>query len=237
VQGDSASRGILGAQSLGHSLDVLRPAGGADQRFLVPIRPDQNQRLRRSVLLDAPTSHSRPFWWGLVARIWLPHPHQTYGDSCPRAKAGSGVFWKQPGDQMLNIVRTAACSLVLLLSSAGLLTAQRVHEIRMDANPAREVYRFSPAQVTARPGDVLLFKVASGSPHSIVFEGTGLSETGRAALNGAMSRRSADLSSPLLTADGAEYRIVVPAIAPGTYSFFCLPHRAYDMRGQLRITK
>jgi plastocyanin len=138
---------------------------------------------------------------------------------------------------MLSIVRTAACSLLFLLSSATLLMGQRVHEIRMDANPAKEVYRFSPAQVTARPGDVLLFKVASGSPHSIVFESTGLSETGRAALNGAMGRRSADLSSPLLTADGAEYRIVVPAIAPGTYSFFCLPHRAYDMRGQLRITK
>jgi plastocyanin len=138
---------------------------------------------------------------------------------------------------MLNIVKTVVGSLVFLLSSATLVVAQRVHEIRMDANPAKEVYRFSPDQVTARPGDVLLFKVASGSPHSIVFETTGLSETGRAALNGAMSRRSADLSSPLLTADGAEYRIVVPAIAPGTYSFFCLPHRAYDMRGQLRITK
>lgn len=138
---------------------------------------------------------------------------------------------------MLNIVKTAVCSLVFLLSSATLVVAQRVHEIRMDANPAKEVYRFSPAQVTARPGDVLLFKVASGAPHSIVFEGAGLSETGRAALNGAMSRRSADLSSPLLTAEGAEYRIVVPAMAPGSYSFFCLPHRAYDMRGQLRVTK
>jgi plastocyanin len=138
---------------------------------------------------------------------------------------------------MLNIGKTVVGSLVFLFSSATLVVAQRVHEIRMDANPAKEVYRFSPDQVTARPGDVLLFKVASGSPHSIVFESTGLSETGRAALNGAMSRRSADLSSPLLTAEGAEYRIVVPAIAPGTYSFFCLPHRAYDMRGQLRITK
>jgi plastocyanin len=138
---------------------------------------------------------------------------------------------------MLNIVKTAVGTLVFLLSSATFAVAQRVHEIRMDANPEKEVYRFSPAQVTARPGDVLLFKVASGPPHSVVFESTGLSETGRAALNGAMSRRSADLSSPLLTAEGAEYRIVVPAIAPGTYSFFCLPHRAYDMRGQLRITK
>jgi plastocyanin len=138
---------------------------------------------------------------------------------------------------MSNLVKTAVCSLGFLVSSASLLMAQRVHEIRMNANPTKEVYRFNPAQVTARPGDVLVFKVAAGPPHSIVFEGAGLSETGRAALNGAMSRRSADLSSPLLTTEGAEYRIVVPAIAPGTYSFFCLPHRAYDMRGELQITK
>jgi plastocyanin len=138
---------------------------------------------------------------------------------------------------MYNFVKPVMYSFGLLLASTTVAAAQRVHEIRMDANPGKEVYRFSPAQVTARPGDVLLFRVASGSPHSIVFEGSGLSETARAALNGAMPRRSADLSSPLLTADGNEYRIVVPAIAPGLYSFFCLPHRAYDMRGQLRIAK
>jgi plastocyanin len=138
---------------------------------------------------------------------------------------------------MLTILKPVMFSFLLLLASVNGAVAQRVHEIRMDANPEKEVYRFSPAQVTARPGDVLSFKVSSGSPHSIVFEAAGLSETARAALNGAMSRRSADLSSPLLTVEGTEYRIVVPAIAPGLYSFFCLPHRAYDMRGQLRITK
>lgn len=138
---------------------------------------------------------------------------------------------------MLSVLNTVVCSLGFLLLSSTLAEAQRSHEIRMEANPAKEVYRFSPSQVTARPGDVLVFKVANGPPHSIVFEGIGLSETARAALNGAMNRRSADLSSPLLTAEGSEYRIVVPPIAAGTYSFFCLPHRAYDMRGQLRITK
>jgi plastocyanin len=138
---------------------------------------------------------------------------------------------------MLSILKPVVLSLVLLLAAVTGAVAQRVHEIRMDANPGKEVYRFNPAQVTARPGDVLSFKVASGAPHSVVFEASGLSETARAALNGAMTRRSADLSSPLLTADGTEYRLVVPAIAPGVYSFFCLPHRAYDMRGQLRITK
>lgn len=144
------------------------------------------------------------------------------------------VTSRGPMDALLR--STLILAGVLLLSATPGM-AQRVHEIRMEADPGKDLYRFSPAKVTARPGDVLLFRVASGAPHSIVFEGADLSETARAALNGSMSRRSADLSSPLLTAEGSEYRIVVPTIATGTYGFFCLPHRAYDMRGELHITK
>lgn len=128
-------------------------------------------------------------------------------------------------------------SLVVVVGSTTVAEGQKVHEIRLDANPDKDVYRFSPQLVTARPGDVVLFKAASGAPHSIVFEGAGLSEQAHEALNGAMSRRAGDLSSPLLTLDGSEYRIVIPQIAPGIYHFYCLPHRAYDMRGQLRIAK
>jgi len=128
-------------------------------------------------------------------------------------------------------------ALVLLLASRGIAAAQRVHQIRVEAKPDKEVYRFSPADVTARPGDVLLFRVTSGQPHSIVFESEGLSEAAKESLNGAMPRRVGDLSSPLLTTEGAEYRIVVPALPPGTYRFYCLPHRAYDERGQITIRK
>jgi plastocyanin len=28
---------------------------------------------------------------------------------------------------------------------------------------------------------------------------------------------------------------VVPALPAGTYRYFCLPHRAYDMRGQVTV--
>jgi len=115
--------------------------------------------------------------------------------------------------------------------------AQRVHEVRLEANPENEIYRFVPATLSARPGDVLLFKTVSGTPHSIVFEAAGLSGPAHEALNGAMNRRAGDLSSPLLSPNGVEYRMVVPALNPGRYEFFCLPHRAYDMRGTLRVTK
>jgi plastocyanin len=143
----------------------------------------------------------------------------------------------EQGELMPRILPISMYSLALLLLSADMAAAQRVHSIKLDANPSKEIYRFSPAQVTARAGDVLVFKVASGAPHSIVFEASGLTETAREALNGSMNKRAGDLSSPLLTSQGAEYRIVVPQLPPGKYGFYCLPHRAYDMRGELRITR
>jgi plastocyanin len=138
---------------------------------------------------------------------------------------------------MANYAKTLIFSFLALVWWPGAAHAQRVHEIRLEANSQRDVYRFNPDRVTARPGDVLVFKAVSGMPHSIVFEGAGLSDQAREALNGAMPRRAGDLSSPLLTLQGAEYRLVIPSLSPGTYQFFCLPHRAYDMRGQLRIAK
>ena len=113
-------------------------------------------------------------------------------------------------------------------------TAQEVHEIRMVSDGKGE-FRFEPASVSARRGDVLLFKAVRGAPHSVVFEGKGLDAQAREKLNAAMPRRAGDLSSPLLTED-SEYRIVVPpGLPPGTYKFFCLPHRAYDMRGEVTV--
>ena len=29
--------------------------------------------------------------------------------------------------------------------------------------------------------------------------------------------------------------MIVPQVPAGTYQFYCLPHRAYDMRGELTI--
>jgi plastocyanin len=132
--------------------------------------------------------------------------------------------------RVCTIATVAAAALML---GAGPLAAQEVHEIRMEATGERE-FRFRPASIEARRGDVLLFRAESGAPHSVVFEGRGLSEDARDKLNAAMPRRAGDLSSPLLT-DGTEYRVVVPALPSGTYRFFCLPHRAYDMRGELTV--
>ena len=137
--------------------------------------------------------------------------------------------------QQIRMILASVTGLVVLAVSQA--HAQRLHDIRIEADAEQETYRFTPPLITARPGDVLRFRAGGGVPHSIAFEGAGLNEATREALNGAMNRRTADLSSPLLTSEGAEYRIVVPRVPPGIYQLYCLPHRAYDERAQLRITK
>ena len=135
---------------------------------------------------------------------------------------------------MREYFRVFAVLLGLLGLGAMPAAAQTVHEIRMVADGKGE-FRFVPAAVSARRGDVLLFKAVRGAPHSVVFEGKELTAQAREKLNAALPRRAGDLSSPLLT-EASEYRIVVPQGLPaGTYKFFCLPHRAYDMRGEVII--
>jgi len=131
----------------------------------------------------------------------------------------------------------------LLHLTAGLLVAgsfarpalaQKTHVITFRADTAAKEYRIQPAVTVVHPSDVVVFKVAGGAPHNVTFEATGLTPQARLALNEALPRRAGDLTGPLLTA-GAEYRLVVPAIPPGSYRFYCLPHRAYDERGELRV--
>ena len=123
----------------------------------------------------------------------------------------------------------------LLAGPAAKAAAQETHVVRLMADPAKDVFRFEPASLTVKPNDVVVFRVASGAPHSIVFEGGELSPGVKGAFNSALVGRSGDLSSPLLTATGKDYRLVVPQVPAGRYRFYCLPHRAYDMRGTLNI--
>jgi plastocyanin len=138
----------------------------------------------------------------------------------------------------MSLVRTLALTVPLLVLCSFVSHPRRtpvVHEIRIEGDTASERFRFSPAKTTALPGEVLQFVVVSGAPHSVVFEATGLSPAAHTALNAAMPGRLSDLSGPMLRAKGDQYRLVVPALAAGTYHFYCLMHRAYNMGGDLRV--
>jgi plastocyanin len=133
------------------------------------------------------------------------------------------------------MTRTLAFVAIAAALAATPAAAQATHEIRLEADPAADQYRFIPADVTARRGDVLVFRAAKGGPHSVVFEEQGMPAGARAILSAALPNRTSELGSPLLS-DGAVYRVTIPAnLPPGRYAFYCLPHRAYDMRGELTV--
>lgn len=113
----------------------------------------------------------------------------------------------------------------------------KVHRVEIRGDRARGRFRFEPADLEARPGDVVRFVAVSGAPHSVVFDSAGLGRHERELLDGAMPDRMSLLSGPLLTEDGQVYEITIPRLAPGSYRFYCLPHRAYRAEGTLRVVE
>ena len=129
-------------------------------------------------------------------------------------------------------VVTVVC---LAIASGTQASAQELREIRLVADPDAESYRFEPASIKVKPGDVLLFRVVSGAPHNIALEPGTMNEATRQAWSDALPHRTAELSGPLLVRTGMTYRVVVPTVPTGTYRYFCLTHRAYDERGEIVI--
>ena len=136
-----------------------------------------------------------------------------------------------PGSRSLPRHRLIFAALTLALASAA--RAQTTHTVELQHDAALHEFRFKPARVEARAGDVVVFRVTGGGNHSIVFE-DGMPPAARAALSAALPRRVGDLAGPLL-GPNAEYRIVIPALPAGEYRFYCLPHRAYDEVGVLVV--
>src|SRR5215203_1948842 len=68
VQGYPSTRCVLRAGAFRVAFYGDGRAGRTNQRLLVSVRRDQDERLGRPVFLHSPTSHGRSFQGGLVAR-------------------------------------------------------------------------------------------------------------------------------------------------------------------------
>jgi len=156
-----------------------------------------------------------------VNRSRTSHRKSIYGRHLGHAKARAAL-----------IVCVAALTRLLAPPACD---AQTTHIIRLEVDRERDVHRFVPARISAKAGDVLIFRVSSGAPHALGFEPAGLSTAARIVLQAAMPDPTADLQGPVLSKNGMEYRVTVPRLPPGTYRFYSTPHRAYEMRGELIV--
>jgi plastocyanin len=134
-----------------------------------------------------------------------------------------------------TLLRTAAIVLALFAGACGdreaspagngtardaPRAANRVIEVRMVTDEKGNY--FDPEEITAKPGDVLRFRLVTGV-HNVSFSAAG-------------DRAGTNLPQPSGLLDSAGQTLDVPVrLAPGEYAFRCDPHLPFDMVGKLTV--
>ena len=96
-------------------------------------------------------------------------------------------------------------------------------------------YKFDPAELTIKAGDVVTFHNKSGGPHNVSFWADSIPAGGADVLKGGMADQMAPLEGPLLTEQDAVYTVSFAGAPAGDYKFYCLPHLALGMHGKITV--
>jgi len=96
-------------------------------------------------------------------------------------------------------------------------------------------YRFRPASVSARVGDVVRFVNVSGGPHNVSFWEDSIPTGAAATLQRNMQRTMGTLSGVMLSDPNETYTVSLAGLRPGTYRYYCVPHLAVGMVGRITV--
>jgi plastocyanin len=93
----------------------------------------------------------------------------------------------------------------------------------------RGLLQFEPKKLTVKAGDTIEWKNNKVPPHNVVFDAK-KNPTKNAALAKSLSHKK------LLMSPGQKVTTVIPADAtPGSYTFYCQPHRGAGMVGKIIV--
>ncbi|MCU0621487.1 MAG: plastocyanin/azurin family copper-binding protein [Gemmatimonadales bacterium] len=97
-------------------------------------------------------------------------------------------------------------------------------------------YKYVPAELTVKAGDVIAFKNVSGGPHNVAFDAKGIPAGSEAAIDAALgSAKMGPLTGSLVVEANGVYTLNTAGFPAGKYSFFCTPHQALGMKGVLTV--
>ena len=97
-------------------------------------------------------------------------------------------------------------------------------------------YKYDPATITAKAGDVIKFHNVSGGPHNVAFDAAGIPAGSAAAVDNALgATKMGPLMGALVTEANAIIEFPTAGLPAGTYNFHCTPHQALGMKGVLTI--
>jgi plastocyanin len=106
------------------------------------------------------------------------------------------------------------------------------HEVRMVLDGT--TYKYEPANITVKPGDGIKFISVSGGPHNVAFDPAAIPADQKDQLWANMPG-ALDGSSPMFTDPNQEWTLSLGNIKPGKYPFFCTPHLAMNMKGEITV--
>ncbi len=139
---------------------------------------------------------------------------------------------------MKHMPKLLAAALALgaspLLAQAAHPAAANIVHVQMKQKDASH-YVFEPANFTVHQGDIVEFENISGFPHNVGFDAAHIPAGAQAVLDKNMPARTSSLLGPMMQQAHQKYRVSFAGAPVGTYSYFCLPHRALGMTGTITV--
>lgn len=127
---------------------------------------------------------------------------------------------------------TPAADTTAMAPAPAPATTGSTHDVNMVLEGSD--YKFVPASLTIKAGDVVTFHDVSGGPHNVQFYPDSIPAGAAAAVDAGMPDKTGPLASPMVEA-GASYTINFANAPTGDYKFYCLPHQAMGMKGQITV--
>jgi plastocyanin len=97
-------------------------------------------------------------------------------------------------------------------------------------------YKYDPATITVKSGDVVRFHNKSGGPHNVAFDAAGIPAGSAGAVDAALgATKMGPLTGALVVEPDAIITFNTAGLPAGAYNFHCTPHQALGMKGVLTI--
>jgi plastocyanin len=119
--------------------------------------------------------------------------------------------------------------------AAAPATTGTTYDVKMEFDG--KLYQFIPNELTIKAGDVVNFHNVSGGPHNVSFWADSIPAAAVPVLTAAMPNQMQPLVGSMLVEQDAVYTISFAGAPVGEYKFYCLPHLAMGMRGELKVTQ
>ncbi|MFP4220692.1 MAG: plastocyanin [Phormidium sp.] len=129
---------------------------------------------------------------------------------------------------MSNRLIQAFFAVVLVISSFAMSVAPAAAaDVTIKMGADNGMLAFEPATVEVSPGDTVHWVINKLPPHNVVFDEANSADAG-------VAKQLSNTKLAYSAGDG--YDVTIPEDAtPGTYNYFCTPHRGAGMMAKLII--